>query len=131
MSKTNGVINDKKGRTLKITVDDLLSSKRLNIAVHNFKRDPKQLEAILIELGMEAHRVAKTAFIKVYNNHVGLSQFELLPILRSWNDYNTYNIYWGLNPFEQKLYMADPKLELNKEEYDKLFKKVKEQYGFD
>lgn len=123
--------NTKKGRTLKVTVEDLLKSKRLEIAIRNFKRDPKQLEAILVELGMEAHRVAKTAFLKTYNSHSDLAQFEMLPLLRSINDFNTYNIYWSLTPLEQKLYMLDPKNKMDEEEYNKHFERLKKEMGFE
>jgi len=127
---SNLVTNKKRGRTLKMTIDELLQSKRLELAIHNFKRDPQQLRAILIELNTESWRVAKTALVKVYNTHSSLQQFELSPLLRGVDadSFNTYNIYWSLTPLERKLYEADPKLQLSKEEYDKLFEKFKAQY---
>lgn len=117
----------RKNRTLAYTVQELLESPRLRIAIDNFKNDKSFLRAILIELGAESERVAKYTVIKQYNTFHGLNQFELLPMLREVSDFTTYNIFWALSPTEQQLYLGDIKGNLTEEERTALFEKVKKE----
>lgn len=118
----------RKNRTLSLTVKELLESKRFEIAVNNFKDDPMFMRAILIELGAEAERVAKYAIIKQYNLHSSLNQFEMLPLLRNFNDFDSYSIWWSLSEAEKQLYMADPKGQLTPEKRSELLERVKKQF---
>lgn len=122
-----GKLNKKGGRTLNLTVEDLMQSKRLEIAVRNFKEDPQLLKAILIELGMESINVSKNTIIKTYRAYSSLDQYELVPLLKSVNDFNTFNIFWSLTRAEMLLYQADPKFQHNEEERKALLQKVKVQ----
>ena len=116
----------RKNRTLAYTVQELLESTRLRIAIDNFKNDPTFLKAIFIELGAESERVAKYTVIKQYNMFSGgLRNYELLPLLRSITDFTSYNIFWNLSPTEQQLYLGDIKGNLTEEERTVLFEKVK------
>ena len=120
----------KKNRTLGLTVDELLGSVRFEIAVRNFKSDPMFMKAILIELGNEVFNVTKNTVIRKYNTFSGLDQFEMLPVLREVrpSDLTTFNIYFGLNKLEQKLYMADPKMTLSEDERKLLLDKLKQEF---
>lgn len=120
--------NIKGNRTLNTTVEDLLCSKRFEIAVNNFKDDPMFMKAILIELGQEAMNVSKNAVIRCYGMHSSLDAFELKPLLRNLSDFDTYNIFWSLSPLEQKLYMADPKAKLTAEERTELLERLKTEF---
>ena len=115
----------RKGRTLGITVKELLDSKRFEIAISNFKDDPMFMKAILIELGGECINVARNTIIKNYNSYSSLCQFEMSPFLRSIDTFDTFNIWWGLSPLEQKLYSVDPKNILSIDERSKLLAKLK------
>lgn len=115
----------RKDRTLNMTVDDLLQSARLNIAVERFKDDPMLLKAILIELGLECLNVAKHRIIREYSKHSAFAQFEMIPYLKSINDFKTFNIYFPLSELEKRYYMADPKNQLSPEERKELFNKIK------
>lgn len=115
----------KKGRTLAITVKDLLESKRLEVAVHLFKEDPSLLGAILIELGMESQNVAKYSIIREAMRHNGLDRFELRPMLSRFNDFCTYNIYWGMDEVTKGYYIKDPKLEKTTNDSGAILKEVK------
>lgn len=119
----------RRGRNLALTVEELIASKRLKIAIDLFDVDPMLMRAILIELGMEAQSVAKYKIISEVMNHNGLDRYELKPLLSSITDFNKYNIWWGLSPIEQRYYMLNPKSELHKKEREELFKKLKDQYG--
>lgn len=121
-------MTNKKGRTLGVTVNDLLESKRWQIAINNYKDDPQFMKAILIELGYECMKVAKNTVIKTYALHSSLDAFELIPMLRNISDFTTFNIWWSLTPVEQKLYIADPKNVLSPEERSELLEKVKSQF---
>lgn len=129
MSKEKKV-SQKKNRTLALTIDELLDSVRFEIAVRNFKSDPMFMKAILIELGNEVFNVTKNTVIRKYNTFSGLDQFEMLPVLRevSPSDLTTFNIYFGLTPLEQKLYIADPKMTLDEDERKLLLDKLKQEF---
>jgi len=98
----------RKGRTLAFTVDELLESPRLDIALKMFDYDRSMLRAILIELGLECLNVAKYATTKRAIKYHSLNAFELKPLLLELNpdDFNTFSIFWGLSKQEQKYYMA-------------------------
>lgn len=99
----------RKGRTLAITVDDLLHSPRLDIAIKLYnKGDRSLLRAILIELGMETMQVVKTAVIRRAIQHHDLDAFELKPFLHNLDafDFNTFTVFWNLTNQERDLYLA-------------------------
>jgi len=105
--------SNKKGRTLKITVKDILESKRLELALHLFDVDPKFLEAIFIELGMEAQNVTKNTIIRAVSCSEGLDKFELKPYLASINTFKTYNMYFNqLCEIGKQYYMIDPHFQI-------------------
>jgi len=115
----------KKGRTLNTTVEDLMESPRLQIAIENYENDPMLLKSILIELGYEAQSVGKNTIIKHYATHSGMGAFELTPYLRNVSDFTTYNIWWKITPAEQAYYMGMVNnKKLNKTERKKLFKQI-------
>jgi hypothetical protein len=118
----------RKGRTLALTINELLESPRFQIAVRNYKDDPMFMRAILTELGMEAEKVAKSTIIKHYNMHSDLDQYEMLGLLRSVTDFTMYSIYWSLNETEQQLYMADPKGQLTSEKRVELLERLTKQF---
>jgi len=118
----------RKGRTLALTINELLESPRFRIAVDNFKEDPMFMRAILTELGMEAEKVAKSTIIKHYNTFSSLDQYEMLGMLRSVDKFETYNIWWSLNETEKQLYMADPKGQLTPEKRIELLDRLKKQF---
>lgn len=118
----------RKGRTLNLTVDELLTSKRLEIAINNFKHDPMFLKAILIELGLECLTVAKNTIIRHYSMYSSLDKYELAPYLRSVNDFHTFNIHFGLSDIEKELYLGDIKGDLSEEKRKELFDKVKKKF---
>ena len=117
------------GRTLGITVDDLLDSKRLELSVELFNRgDKSALRAILIELGKESLSVAKHALIRESGRNWGLPFYHAKPVLVNFDDFQTFNIHWVLSEPEAKLYLA----QINgapKEEIDDLVKKVAKHFG--
>lgn len=112
----------RKGRTLNITVDDLLASKRLEIAVKFFKEDPMLLKSILIELGLETQEVTKNSVIREMMRHNGLDRGEIKPKLALFNDFCSYNIWWPMSQQEKIYYSKNPKDNLSQEESWKLFK---------
>ena len=124
-------MTNRKNRTLATTVDDLMSSQRLKIAIHLYEKDPNFLRSIFIELGMESQQVAKYKVITEAMKHHSLGKYNLRPYLSLINDYNKYNIYWGMSPIEQKYYMLDPKCSADVEEKERLLSKVKKQFGMD
>lgn len=119
----------KKGRTLPFTINELLNSPRMKVAISNFNNDPMFLKALLTELCIEVFTVTKNTVIKRYNTYNSLAQFELLPLLREINpdDLMTFNIYFNMSELEAKLYSSDPKLQLTEEERSKLLSKLKKQ----
>ncbi len=116
----------KSGRTLSYTINELMNSPRMRIAVDNFDNDKLFLKALLTELCMEVFNVTKYSVIKRYNTHSSLTQADMLPLLRSLNtdDLTTFNIYFNLSPMEMELYKADPLNKKTKEEKNELFQKV-------
>lgn len=114
----------RKGRTLALTVDDLLESKRLELAVELFKTDKKALRAILIELGYECLNVARVATTKKAVSYKSLTSDEMVELLRklSPDDFTTFSIYWGLSEAEQKMYLS--KINNDTEGYEKALKDV-------
>lgn len=118
----------KKGRTLGITVDDLLESPRFKLALENYESDPMFMKAILIELGMECLKVGKNTIIKAYATHSSFDQFEMKPFLSNITDFTSFNIWWKLSKLEQQFYIADPKHKLTKRERKVLFEKIRKEF---
>lgn len=118
----------KKGRTLPFTINELLKSPRMKIAVGHFDNDPMFMKALLTELCLEVFNVTKNTVIKRYNTYSSLPQFEMLPLLREINpdDLITFNIYFSLSPLEVQLYLAE-KNGIPKEERSKLLEKLRKQ----
>src|SRR5690606_29236324 len=102
----------RKGRTLKTTINDLIASKRLEIAIHLFPIDKGFLEAMLIELGLEAQIVARNCTMRKFKQHDGLDWFgEMKPMLSRFDEFNTYNIHFTqLDEVSRRYYMKDPML---------------------
>jgi hypothetical protein len=114
----------KKGRTMKLTIDELLESERFWLGVQAYlKGDKSYLEAILIELGLEIQNVTKYTLARVYGKHYSLDKKELAPLLKSWDDFTTYNIWWRLTEDERRMIEAD--IAGHKEEYQKYLKQVR------
>lgn len=119
----------RKGRTLMMTIEDLIESPRFNIALEMYKEDPMLLKAILVELGMEAQNVAKYRIISETMKYHSLDKGELKRYLSQVNEFNKYNIYWGMSDLERLYYSKNPKGELGKREARQLFRKLKKQFG--
>lgn len=141
----------KKGRDLAFTVNELMESPRLKIAVASFEKDPLLLKAIFTELGQEAETVAKYAVIRAYQLNTALTKPEIVQILKKvgtinsnsvteenplvglpkkdLNEMNTYNIWWGLSPQEVKLYLGNLNPKLSEEDRQKLLDDVKRKFG--
>lgn len=120
----------KKGRTLGFTVDELLRSVRLDLAIKLFQLgNTETLRAILIELGLECLNVARVNTTKKAVRYKRITTDDLYSVLRgmSPDDYDTFNIYWGLSEAEQELYLAE--INNDHEAYDSALKKVIEQYS--
>ena len=120
----------KKGRTLGFTVDELIDSVRLKLAIQLFQLgNTEALRAILIELGLECINVARVNTTKKAVRYKNITTDNLYSVLRgmSPDDYNTFNIYWGLSKAEQELYLAE--INNDHEAYDKALQKVIEQYS--
>lgn len=119
----------KQGRTLGNTVQDLLDSKRLELSIDLYKRGNRSaLKAILIELGKECLTVAKNATVREAGRNWSLPYYHAKPVLQHFNDFQTFNIFWGLSDPEVQLYLAQIKGE-SEEEVEKLSKKVAEHFG--
>lgn len=122
-------MTNKKGkRGIAITVDDLMQSVRLKIAVDNFETDPMLLKAILTEFALELFNCTKNTVIKKYNMYNSLTQEQMLPLLRSISpdEVLNANIFWSLSPLEVQLYLAE-KNGMPKEERTKLLEKLRKQ----
>lgn len=105
---------NKKGRTLKVTVEDIFQSKRLELALHLADVDKSFLKAIFIELGMESQNVAKNSIIKAVCCAEGLDKYELKPYLASIDSFTTYNMYFNqLCEIGRQYYMKDPQFKIN------------------
>lgn len=115
----------RKGRTAAFTIDEMLDSQRFRIAYNYFDVDKSFMRAMLIELLWECTNVVKSTVIKKYATHSSLDQFEMIPLLRSVSEFDTYNIWWGMSELEKQLYVEDPKHKLNPEEREELLNKLK------
>lgn len=119
----------KKDRTLEMTVDDLMSSKRMEIAIDYYPLAPQLLRNLFIELGEASQQAAKSVIISEYNMFgskkekkviaedgnveavklAGLDQYEMVPYLRGITEFNRYNTWWKVTEgLERDIYMADP-----------------------
>ena len=117
------------GRDLAFTINELMGSKRLEIAVEMFQRgEPLMLKAIFTELGLEAESVAKYSIIKKVNNMYGMPMRDLKPYLSRYNDFHTYNLWWNMTPVEQEYYLAKINGTTD-EELVKLLEKVKKKFN--
>jgi len=119
----------KKGRTLSFTVKELMESERLKLAIQFFDKDPLLMKAILTELALESLMVGKNTIIRRVNAS-SLDKFELIPWLRSLDldEYNTFNIFWGLTDIEKQLYVAKAN-GASREELDSIIDKVNSKLG--
>lgn len=118
----------KSGRTLPFTIKEMLESQRMRIAVDNFKTSPTFMKALITELALEIFTVTKNTVIKKYNRNSSLCQRDMLPILREidTDDLITFNIYFGLSPIEQQLYLAE-KSNLSEHDRAELVEKLRKQ----
>lgn len=139
----------KKGRTIAITVDELLDSIRLKLAVEAFNRGDKSfLKPLLIELCLEIFLATKSTLTKRVGKAAGpgwispttgesigkgLTAGELTSYLRSLTPdvLNNLNIHWGLSAVERELYSKDPKGQLGEQERKELFDRVKRRFGME
>ena len=139
----------KKGRTLAITVDEMLDSVRLKIAIDAYNLGDKSfLRAMLIEMGLETFLATRSAITKRVGKAAGpgwispitglpiakgLTAGELTAYLRSLDVdiLNNLNVHWGLTEAEKALYMADPKMQLSDEERSNLLERVKRRFGME
>lgn len=122
-------MTNKKGkRGIAITVEDLMQSVRLKIAVDNFETDPMLLKAILTEFALELFNCTKNTVIKKYNMYNSLTQESMLPLLRSIapDEVLNANMFWSLSPLEVQLYLAE-KNGMPKEERTLLLEKLRKQ----
>jgi|SRR5690625_1791384 len=120
----------RKGRTLGITVDELLESVRLKLAVRLFEQGNEMaLKAILIELGLECLNVARVNTTKKAVRYKNIPVDDMYSVLRdmSPDDFNTFNIYWGLSKPEQEAYLAE--INNDHEAYDSAMKRVIERFS--
>lgn len=118
----------RRGRTIQLTLNELFESPRFRIAVSLFPSDPSFMRAILTELYLDTVTVVKSKLIKTYNNYNGLDQYEMIPLLRSVNDFDSFQSYWGLSPIEAQLYSTDPKFKLSDLERADLLAKLHEKF---
>lgn len=141
----------KRGRDLAFTVNELMESPRLKLAVASFEEDPLLLKALFTELGQEAESVAKYAVIRTYQLNTALTKPEIVQILKKVgtincnniseedplaglpkkdiNEMNTYNIWWGLSLQEAKMYLGNLDPKLSEEDRQKLLDDVKRKFG--
>lgn len=119
------------GRDLAFTINELMQSKRLEIAVEMFQRgEPLMLKAIFTELGLEAESVAKYSIIKKVNNMYGMPMRDLKPYLSRYNEFHTYNLWWNMTPVEQEYYLA--KINgASEEDLTKLLERVKKKFNME
>jgi hypothetical protein len=137
----------KKGRGLGITVNELLDSVRLRLAVDAYNAGDKSfLKAILTELGLEVFLATKSSLTKVVGKitgpgwvnpttgermGAGLNQGESVAYLRSLqidDILNNMNVWWGLSPVEVELYRGDIKGTLPPEKKKELLDRVKKKF---
>ncbi len=115
----------RKHRSFQFTLDELFNSARWKIALSLIDEDPMFMRAILTELYLDTVTVVKSKLLKTYAVHSSLNQFEILPLLRSVNDFTTFNTFFNLSAEEQALYMADPKHQMTKEQKAELLARVR------
>ena len=137
--------SNKKGRGIGITVNELMNSVRLKLAVANFENDPMLLKAILTELCLEVFTATKHSLTRIVGKAygrgwegedgsprgTGLYGYEMTAYLRGLNVddvLNNMNIYWSLTKEEAALYAADPQFKLSPEERAELFAKIKKRF---
>jgi hypothetical protein len=118
----------RKGRTASFTIEEMLDSVRWRIAVDYFHTDKSFMRAMLIELLWECTNVTKSTLIKRYAQHSSLSAFEMIPFLRATDEFDTYNLWFGLSEVERDLYLGDIKGTLSPEEREQLLTRVKEKF---
>ena len=118
----------RKGRTLAITVDELLDSPRLKIALERYPTDKSFLRALLIELGYFSQTATRFKLIKTYATHSSLNQADMIALLRSITDIDNYECYFGLSEIERRYYMENPKFKLSQQESDELFEKIRKKF---
>lgn len=143
----------KKGRTLALTVRELLESPRMKIAVAKYASgDNSFMKAVLTELGMEAENVGKHSVIRAWKLNKHLNDSELYPILKrvgtinaddrdrvddvsympkkDTNEMNTYNIWWNLTKAEVAYWLAEElNPQITEEEKAALLDEVLVQFG--
>lgn len=118
----------KYGRTLMTTLNDLFESPRLKIAVQSYDFDPQLLKALFLETCLETQQVVKNKMIKEYSTHSAMAAFELIPYLRSINEFTKYNIYYSLSPLETQLYLGTLDKKLTTEERKQLLEKIHKKF---
>lgn len=139
----------KKGRTIAITVDELLDSIRLKLAVEAFNRgDRSFLKPLLIELCLEIFLATRSVLTKRVGKAAGpgwispttgetigkgLTAGELTSYIRSLDVgvLDNLNVHWNLTDAEKELYSKDPKGLLSDKEREELFDRVKRRFGME
>lgn len=121
----------KRGRTLKLTIDELFESPRYKIAIKAAQTgDNSFMLAILVELGLECFRVAKYKTIKAHNMYSSLPDFEKVPFMKNVGNadsefqFDSFNLWWGLSDLEKQIYNQDPKNKKSPEEYQEMILKL-------
>lgn len=120
----------RRGRTLSLTVKELMESQRLKLAVELYDKDPLLLKAIFTELALGSLSVGRNTIIKRVSMNDGLPKYHLIPLLRSidLDEFNTFDLFWGLSEQEQKLYIAKAN-GASKEELEKMVDGVNKRLG--
>lgn len=139
----------KKGRTVAITVDELLDSVRMKIAIDAFNRgDRSFLRPLLIELCLSVFECTRSAITRRVGKAAGpgwispltgepigkgLTAGELTSYIRSLDIdiVQGMQAHWSLSEAEKALYMADPKMQLSDEERSNLLERVKRRFGME
>lgn len=121
---------DQKGRTLATTVDDLLLSPRMQLAVALYEKDKSHMRAILIELGMAAQTVGRNCTIRRVAAWP-LGKEDMLIHLRQLTDYEGYSSWWNLSPEEAQLYLDSANRKLSEEDRRALLEKVAKRFGLE
>lgn len=117
----------RKGRTAVFTIDELLQSKRLDLAVESYRQgNKKYLRSILIELIAEDQEVVRNTLISVYGKHYSLDKKEMKPLLKSVTDFTTFNLYWSIS--KDEIEMIEAELRGDVVEYNRLLEKVKARF---
>lgn len=116
------------GRTANLTISELFESVRFKIALKLFDEDPQLLKAILTELLLETTNVVRSTMVKTYSQSSSLPAYAMIGLLRSVNEFNTFNIFWSLTDFELAYYKEDSKLQYTEQERKELFQKIKARF---